>query len=61
MLVEDQGDCLSQKLYLNVVIYTWPRLFSMFEKVTWDECVAVDFELISKQSISGLQIQSLDL
>ena len=50
MLVEDQGDCWSQEVYLNVVIYTWPRLFSMVKKVTWDECVAVG-EVVSKVSL----------
>ena len=41
VLIQDQGDCQSKRMYLNVVLNSCPSIFSVVEKLTWDECVAV--------------------
>ena len=41
VLIQDQGDCQSKKMYLDVVLNAWPRIVSVVEKLTWDEHVAV--------------------
>ena len=41
VLIQDQGDCQSKKIYLNFVLNAWIRIVSVVEKLIWDEYVAV--------------------
>ena len=57
MLIQDQGDCQNKKMYINVVLNAWPKIVSVVEKLTWDECVAVSslFSKVSLEFVLGVK------
>ena len=57
VLIQEQGDCQSNKMYLNVVLNAWPRIVSVVEKLTWDEFVAVSavFSKVSLECVLGVK------
>ena len=57
VIIQDQGDCRSKKMYLDAVLNAWPKIISVVEKLTRDECVAVGavFSKASLECVLGVK------
>ena len=53
VLIQDQRDCRSKKMYLNVVLNDWPRIVSVVEKLTQNEHVSISavFSKVSMECV----------
>ena len=57
VLIQDQCDCQSKMMYLDIVLNIWPRIVSVVENITRGECVAVGavFSKVSLEYVLGVK------